>query len=593
MKEIKRLAEVVKQFMVILSPAQKRWGLVVFVASFGGAIVETLGVSAILPLVQAMLEPEVLMENIYVGSICAFFGITDAYVVIVGVAAGVAGIYVLKNIYLFLLSYIRVKYSVKVQRELSLHMLHSYMKRGYSFFRINNTSTLLRGINTSVVGVYTMIYNFMRILAEVLTITCIFAYVVYTDWQLALSMIGMVGLCLLLILYVFKGIMKRAGEKYYKQATLVNKWALQLFAGIKEILVLNRREYFVKNYEKAYIEQQNSNIKQTVAAEAPVYIIEGACVAGVIIAFCFRINAIEDTAAYLPQLAAFAMAAFRLLPSVGRIAAYFNNCVFHVPAVEEVYNNIIEAREYEKTGCVEKVSNENNDVNLKFNNTVEIKNIVWKYPDGIDNVLDHISISINKGESVALVGPSGAGKSTLADIILGLFHPQEGGVLIDGINILDNKAALSKIIGFVPQSVYLIDDTVRRNIAFGLSDEEIDDNAVWSALEQAQMKDFVNDLPNGLDTIVGERGVRFSGGQIQRLAIARALYTNPDILVLDEATSALDTETEMAVMSAIDALQGQKTLIIIAHRLTTIKNCNSIYEINNGKAVKRDYSELI
>lgn len=228
-----------------------------------------------------------------------------------------------------------------------------------------------------------------------------------------------------------------------------------------------------------------------------------------------------------------------------------------------------------------------------FRNELKVNDIVWRYPDGQENVLNHITFTINRGESVAFVGPSGAGKSTMADIILGLFEPQNGEILIDGVDILHNKEALSRIISFVPQSVYLIDDTVRRNIAFGIDDDEIDETALNKALEQAQIKEFIYSLPEGMDTLVGERGVRFSGGQAQRLAIARALYTDPDILVLDEATSALDTETETAVMEAIEALQGQKTLIIIAHRLSTIKNCDKIFEIANGQAVEKRYSELM
>ena len=256
----------------------------------------------------------------------------------------------------------------------------------------------------------------------------------------------------------------------------------------------------------------------------------------------------------------------------------------------EVYKNIVEA---EKESTLLKIEEKEHDVELEFNEKLEIMDVVWKYPDGTENVLDYVTISINKGESIAFVGPSGAGKSTLADIVLGLFQPQEGRILIDGVDVSNCPMAFSRIIGFVPQTVYMIDDTIRRNVAFGLFDDEIDESAVWNALEQAQMKEFVEELPMGLDTIVGERGVRFSGGQSQRLAIARALYTNPDILILDEATSALDTETETAVMEAIEALQGQKTLIIIAHRLTTIRNCDKIYEISNGKASERKYTDLL
>lgn len=590
MKEIKSLIYVWKQFMTILSPSQKRWGILIFLMSIVGAIVETLGVSAILPLIQAMIEPEQIMKNEIVSSIFLILGLPQNGNIILWVALGVIMVYIIKNIYLCLLSYARVKYSTKVQRELSLRMLHSYMQRGYTFFRLHNISTLLRGISGSVVGVFHVLNNMMRTCAELLTILCIFVYVVYTDWQMAVCMMVLLGACLLLILYAFKGIMKKAGESYFAQMALSSKWSLQLFSGIKEVLVLGRKNFFVNNYAKAYTEQQNAQVKQTVAAEIPAYIIEGACVTGIIAALCIRVGSIDNPAAYIPQLAVFAMAAFRLLPSIGRISAYFNGCIFNFPSVTEVYENIVEA---EKESTLLKIEEKEHDVELEFNEKLEIMDVVWKYPDGTENVLDYVTISINKGESIAFVGPSGAGKSTLADIVLGLFQPQEGRILIDGVDVSNCPMAFSRIIGFVPQTVYMIDDTIRRNVAFGLFDDEIDESAVWNALEQAQMKEFVEELPMGLDTIVGERGVRFSGGQSQRLAIARALYTNPDILILDEATSALDTETETAVMEAIEALQGQKTLIIIAHRLTTIRNCDKIYEISNGKASERKYTDLL
>lgn len=590
MKEVRSLVNVWKQFAIILSPSQKRWGIVIFFMSVLGAIVETLGISAILPLIQAMIEPEQIMENEIVSFIFMILRMPQNGNIVFWIALGVITIYIIKNVYLCILSYARVKYSTKVQRELSLRMLYSYMQRGYTFFRLNNVSTLLRGINGSIVGVFHVLNNMMKTCAELLTILCIFVYVVYTDWQMAVCMMLLLSVCLLVILYVFKGIMKRAGEMYFAKMALAGKWSLQLFSGIKEVLVLRRKDFFVKNYEDAYIEQQNAQVKQTVAAEIPAYIIEGTCVAGIIATLSIRVGSIENPAEYIPQLSVFAMAAFRLLPSIGRISAYFNGCIFNFPSVTEVYENIVEA---EKESVLLKVKETGLNVELEFNEKMEIEDVVWRYPDGTENVLDQVTISINKGEAVAFVGPSGAGKSTLADIVLGLFQPQEGRILIDGIDVSRCPMAFSRMVGFVPQTVYMIDDTIRRNVAFGLFDDDIDEVAVWKALEQAQMKTFVGSLPMGLDTIVGERGVRFSGGQSQRLAIARALYTNPDILILDEATSALDTETETAVMEAIDALQGKKTLIIIAHRLTTIRNCDKIYEISNGKATEKNYTDLL
>lgn len=591
MKRIESVRNIWKQFNVILTPGQKKWSILVFVMSLVGAVVETLGVSAILPLVQVLLEPEQLMKIAIIKKICFKLDILTEKELFILVTIGVVAVYFLKNGYMCVLSYVRATYATKVQRELSVRMLKSYMERGYIFFRNTNTANLLRGIGGLVGGIYNILYNFMRIMAEVLTILCIVGFVIYTDWKLAISVVALVGVSLCLVLYVFKGIVQRAGNKFYMYMELVSKWALQLFSGIREVLVLDRKDFFIYNYEESYKGQQENQVKQTVATETPAYIIEGICVAGIILSVCIRVIGMDNPVSYVPQLAAFAVAAFRLLPSIGRISSFLNTCIFNLSVVPEVYNNIKEANRYEN---IKKDSKEKFEIqDITFNRCMVVKNVSWKYPDGENSILENITLTIKKGESIAFVGPSGAGKSTLADIILGLFQPQNGEVLMDDVNILNNRKAVSNIISFVSQDVYLIDDTIRRNVAFGIFDKDINEEMVWKALEQSQMKEYVESLPYKLDTLVGERGTRFSGGQAQRLAIARALYTNPDILVLDEATSALDTETEMAVMEAIESLQGEKTLIIIAHRLSTIKKCDKIYEIANGKAIERKYEDLI
>lgn len=232
-------------------------------------------------------------------------------------------------------------------------------------------------------------------------------------------------------------------------------------------------------------------------------------------------------------------------------------------------------------------------MNLTFNKDIEIRDITWQYANTDRNVLEHLSLKISKGESIALIGESGAGKSTLADVIMGLLDPQQGDILVDGQPIKSNLLQWSKLIGYVPQSVYLIDDTIRNNVAFGIPLNEIQDEKIWAALKQARLDEYIQGLPYGLDTIVGDRGIKFSGGQRQRIAIARTMYYDPQILVLDEATSALDDETEKAVMESIDSLQGHKTLIIIAHRLSTIQKCDKIYEVVDKGIIERNKNDVL
>ena len=276
-------------------------------------------------------------------------------------------------------------------------------------------------------------------------------------------------------------------------------------------------------------------------------------------------------------------AAFRILPAISRITGYVNLLIFERPRLEGAYENIKTSRDYMKTLDNSNKSNEMGK-DLLFERNLKVDNISWKYDEMTGDVLHNLSIEIRKGQSIGIIGESGSGKSTLSDILLGLYKPQCGNVTVDGYSIFDIPYAWSKMMGYVPQTVYLLDDTIRNNVAFGEND--INDDDVWKALEKASLKKYVENLPDGLDTLVGEGGIKFSGGQRQRIAIARALFTKPSILILDEATSALDNETESAVMEAIESLQGTITMIIIAHRLSTIRNCDRIFEISEGRAIE-------
>lgn len=592
MHRLKSAKEIWDKFRFILTTSQKKWGIVVIIMTLLGAICETMGVSIILPLVQVMIEPQQLRENEILEPIIEKLHLTSDAHLIWAIGGAVIVVYAFKNLFLTFLSYVRVKYACKVQRELSVEMLNSYMKRGYVFFLNSGTGDLMRGMINSITYTYTGLYQIFKLFAEAMTIAFICIYIMLADMVMALCVVGLAVICLALVVLVCQKQVKKCGEVYYKYSGLINQSLIQTFQSIKEILVMHREDYFIGSYKKKYQKQQKGFIGQTVAAESPTYIIESICVAGLIVAVCIKAITAEDASLLVPQLAAFAVAAFRILPSLGRISNYFNQFMFCIPAINDTYQNFKEVRGQEDTAEEQREW----DGKIEHANLIDqlsIENITWKYPTATGNVLEGVSIDIKKGQAVAFVGKSGAGKTTLADVILGLLKPQNGCIKIDGMDIEDISGERSSLIGFVPQNANLLDDTVRRNVAFGIEDEEIDDELVWQALEQAQMKDIIEGMPEGLNTEIGERGIRFSGGQRQRFAIARALYNNPDILILDEATSALDTETETAVMKAIETLQGHKTLIIIAHRLTTIKNCDVIYEIKNRKAYERKYMELI
>ncbi len=587
MNSLRNVQDVWKKYKFILTASQKRWGIVVVIMTFIGAVFETLGVSVIIPLVQVIMNPEMLLDNPYSASVIHALRLKSRAQLIMASGVAVILVYMGKNVFLFFLSYVRAKYACKVQRELSVEMMKSYLGRGYSFFLNSNTGTLLRGMTNSINGTYEALYYIFKIMAEIFTVACICVYILMMDAMLAFCVIALAVLCLLCVAFGFRKWMKKCGNLEYTLSAAINKILLQAFQGVKEVLVMNKQHYFVEKYEKQYIRRQYAVIGKTVAAESPSYLIEAVCVMGLIIAVCMKAMGTQDVTLLVSQLASFAVGAFRILPSLGRITNSFNQVIFYMLSLEDTYQNFKAVREApaenKETDKIAKPEERS------FHEKIEVKNVTWKYDGSEKAVLNDVSLVIEKGQSVALIGQSGAGKTTLADILLGLLVPENGKIIMDGqYDIHQMRAAWSRIIAFVPQTVYLMDDTIRNNVAFGMDAEEIDEKQVWEALDQAQLKTFVEELPEGLDTLIGERGVRFSGGQRQRIAIARALYTNPDILVLDEATSALDNETENAVMEAIERLQGKKTLIIIAHRLTTVRKCDILYEVRDGKVRQID-----
>ena len=333
----------------------------------------------------------------------------------------------------------------------------------------------------------------------------------------------------------------------------------------------------------------DADIVMTHFSPIPKYIIETVCISGLLIAIIIKLyfGQRDDTAFFITQLTAFAVASIRLLPSVGKINAYVNNILYCKPSLDLIYNDFREIEGHE----FDSISDEERE-EFSFEESIKIKDITYRYPNTDKDVLHNVSLVVPKGKTVAFIGSSGAGKTTLADIVLGLLQPQQGEVLVDNWSIYAHMSAWHKKMGYIPQTIYLSDDNIRNNIAFGIEEEKIDDKAVEQAIKKAQLYDFVQSLPDKLNTFVGDRGIRLSGGQRQRIGIARALYHDPDVLVLDEATSALDNETEQAVMEAIESLQGLKTMIIIAHRLTTIRNADLIYEVENGKVSLREKEEV-
>lgn len=588
---MKSLKKILSELNYVLTAKQKRQYVAVMFVALIGSFWELLGVSSIWPLMETLMKPEESAEKWYTKALAYFMDTSDSMRVMTVLGVIIIIIYIIKNLYLMFSSYVQAWYSTGVQRDLSLKMANTYLRSSYLFHVNVNSSILIRTVNQDVVGVFAMCFFLFRMIAEIFTCAAISIYIIVLDPILAVSLVAILGICMLFLFKGMKKVVKLVGVISQECEGQMLQYLSQAFNGIKEIMVMNRQEYFLESYEGACSENARAAKRSNFLNVIPMYVYEVVCVGGLIAIVVARLHTVTDTADYITKLAAVAMAAFRLFPSVGRMTTNVNAITYNRPRLDAIYEMLKNIEEDKDNHLRDETKDAGKT--LKFNDALKINEISFMYPTGHENVLDGLSMTIKKGESVALIGPSGAGKTTLADVILGLLPPQKGNIEIDGEDVYSNLLSWSKLVGYVPQSVYLTDDTIRANVAFGIRKEDIDEDKVRHAIKEAQLEEFVNGLEKGLDTMVGEAGVRISGGQRQRIAIARALYENPEILVLDEATSALDTETETAVMEAIDSLHGSKTMIIVAHRLSTIRNCDSIYEINGGKAVKKDKAEVL
>ncbi len=584
--KISSFLQILKRLYYILDRHQLQKSIIVLVVIIIGSFFNIIGISVLLPFIQGVMNLENMSNTWFANIIMQIFHTNNSYYILVIEGILIIGVFFIKNLYLILEAKMQIRFRCNTIKELSIKLFNSYMRRPYSFFLNTNSAEFMRGINDDVAGVFFVLDNLFRLFQTITSAIFMGAFIIYTDTIMAIGILLIAGLCIIGTQFLFGDKIRklrlelRTANKEQYQA------AYQAISGVKDIKVMHRSEYFIKQYEKAYDKKIHADYGYCLIQEVPAKLIELACICGLIFILCVRIGMGVNPAVFIPKLIALALAIFQVMPLISGIANNLNNLSYRKSSLDAVYDNLVEVERYEDKIKSEYNETCENDAIYHFKEKLELKGVSWTYPGSEKQILNEVSLNIQKGESIALIGTSGGGKTTMADIILGLLRPKHGMIFMDGIDVYSIPNAWSKIIGYVPQTVFLLDDTIRNNVTFGL--DIADDEMVWNALQEAQLKDYVMSLPDKLNTNVGERGIKFSGGQRQRMAIARALYYNPDILVLDEATSALDGETEKAVMEAIDKLQGNKTLIIIAHRLSTIKNCNKVYEIAGGKAIERE-----
>lgn len=577
---MKRINMFLKKINFIFDRREKMKLMLLLFGILLTTLLELMGVVAIMPFVNVVMDPSVIERTGYLKWLYDFLHLnsTNGFIAVLGLI--LIGVYIVKNLSLILLYYIQYAFTFHSQKKLSSRMLKCYMDQSYTFHLKNNSADLMRNIEWDVSMMFQAIISMLGLLAEACVCVVLGIYLLIQDKSIAIGMVAILGLFVLLFAKPYKKYLKTIGDEDRKYRAGITKWMQQSLGGIKETKILGREKYFCNQFDNCYGSWADREKMYRLLQAAPKPVLEALCVTALLAVIIVKLLHGTSSAYFITAVSVFAVAAIRLLPSINRITSSYGSIVFNMPAFDAVYHDLKEIEELTK---VKHEETEENAI-LPYQKQIQVKNLTFSYQGKEEHVLENVNIRIDKNQSVAFIGPSGAGKTTLVDIILGILPPTEGQVLVDGVDIALHQGQWRKNLGYIPQSIYLLDDTIRNNILFGQNCE--DEEQLWKAVEEAQLKEFILTLENGIDTVIGENGICLSGGQRQRIGIARALYTNPGVLVLDEATSALDNETEAAVMDAINHLAGNKTLIIIAHRLSTTKQCDSIYEVKE-KSVTR------
>ena len=559
-------------------------GIMIFI----GGILETLGVGAMIPVVTALLTPDELQGYIdtypILQKICGLFGVENAGQLTMALLIALIVIYFVKNLYILFLTYRQNTFITHNRNRMISRVMAEFLNRPYEQYLGADIPTVFRITDSDIPQTFSLILALLQLASEVVVSLLIFIVLLFQDVVMTLFILAIFGVMTLFIVKVLKPRLNTIGAQNQSIQSRIAKWRLQAIYGLKDVKVLNREEFFIRNYFESGKIGADVSRNYIVLNNVPRLLIETVFISGVLSFIAIYINSGGNVANMMATLATFGVAAMRVLPSVNRINTYITEIAYTQPSLDFVYENLQESM---KTDALLAERKANSQVEkLKLEDKIELKNISFHYPDSDKNIFTKADMTVPKGKSVGIIGASGAGKSTIVDVLLGLLHVQEGEITCDGVNIFKNYESWLAQIGYIPQSIYLVDESIHENIAFGIDADKISDERIWQVLEEAQLKEFVEELPEGLDTKIGDRGVRLSGGQRQRIGIARALYNDPEILVFDEATSALDNDTEAAVMEAVNSFHGKKTMVIIAHRLNTIEKCDMIYKVENEKLIE-------
>lgn len=571
-----------KKILFIMEKKDKVSLVFIFLLMIVSALLDLIGVSAILPIVSLLTTPNEQFNpetaNTIIRIIYHITGITDKSTLALITLLLLAGFFIIKTLFAFFNTYAISKFTMNFSRRLTKKQMDTYLAMPYEFHLNNNSSTLIRKCTYDVGSFTGAVSQILNAIVKLITMISLVVYLFLTDWMVTLIIGGAMAIFSIIIIFILKPHIRKIAKKNQQLNSNNYKYLSQSFNGIKESKISNTEKYFVDMYDNNIKAINSLSLRNTIYGSVPSHALELVGMLGLIGSLIAVVASGVKNTAIIETFAVFAYAVIKLLPCVTYLNNSINNMNWYKVSIDSIYNDLIESNTlgFEKEIITDKF------VDMPFKKDILIQNVTFAY-SSVPNkkILDNVSCVIKKNTSVAFSGVSGAGKTTMIDIILGLLKPQSGSICCDGEDINENIRGWRNNLSYIPQTIYLMDDTIRNNIIFGKK-EGVTDEQVWDALEKAQLREFVQELPEGLDTVIGERGVRLSGGQRQRIGIARAFFKNTNIIVFDEATSALDYETEKNILDHVNKYAEDHTLIIITHRLNTIENCDAIYKVENG-----------
>ncbi len=580
-----------KKLFYLIGRAERAKFLVLLFFMLIHSLLETAGVGSITVFIILLSSPDMILNNVWARPVLAWLNISDARSLMIWGSVFLIALFVVKNIFFAVLVYFKNRVTYSEQIRLGNRLFKAYMKAGYTFFLNRNSSELLRNINSETgVIVSGVIVPLMQIMMDSLVLLMIVLLLLKVQPVISLLSFTVLGTVSFLFIRITNKKNKAYGREVQQHRHRMNKIVIEGISGIKEVKVLGRENSFLKQYNFSAVRSAVAFRYKHLINQMPKPFMETIAVAGMLLIALMFILMGEKVNMLIPVLTLFGAATVKLLPIFKTVVSAYTEIRYNVYAIDPVYQDLTLLEKDPDWLKEQKAVHEP----YPFSSKIVFENVSYRYPQGSAEAIQEINLEIPKGAVIGLVGPSGAGKTTIADIILGLLKPHTGRVMADHQDIFEHVRRWQMNVGYIPQFIHLNDDTIRRNIAFGLQDEDIDDMKINQALSAAHLESLIREIPKGLDTIVGERGIRFSGGQRQRIGIARALYNNPQVLIMDEATSALDNITEKSVIESIELLRGDRTIIMIAHRLTTVRNCDVIYLVNEGRILEKgSYDDLM